>query len=526
MTENANLLQKAFEDELKFIHENFKFPYESVKRGDEVKSCINGRYYKLVDSLNVSLSYNIFRDYTINPDHVYCSNSQNFYCLSSQTRVFSYAIKVGYMFYWVPKSYIQRDEGKLYLDRKGEEEVGIIKVASNYHLKSEIDYLISIGEVLKPADRPDMFYLKHDCTYVEDKEAYYFEPYSEFPDALFVQDTERLFSTEDAAQEFYHNELSYVEGEGWYTDGYARDNFYYHEYDGSYRTYPDYDDEYGELDCYEFAPEEQWGYETKKKGRTSSPVNGQLYYGLELEYEIKDNSYDDDTIERLKDTAHELEFGACSDGSLRNGLEFKSKPLCISLAKKRAMELINKVKSDITSKPSCGIHVHISKQGLTLLQIGLIQDFIYNSHNDGFLNALSGRSPNTYCQRDGGYSKTSRLRKYALTKTKINKDGKGFRGGEKYEALNFQHNHTIEFRLFRSSVREHRVIGRIEFVQALVQYTSNANRLPFHELRKFENFVEFVKKAGRKRFPMLLELMYEKELLTKPPQKGEEKQCA
>lgn len=361
-----------------------------------------------------------------------------------------------------------------------------------------------------------------DCIQFIDTEEYAIDARSAYRSAVQILDTDDWYSDTWS----WTDDIVYVEGEGFYTHDYACDNYHQHD-DGDWYDYPeerDYDcDE--ELDDYGFNPASKWGFETLKGGKTTNAVKKQLYYGLELEYEIDDS---DDAYE-LRQTAHDLEFGASADGSLDCGVEFKSKPLCIDLVKERVPALLSRVRGSVHAERTCGLHIHLSKSGLTLMQIGLIQDFLYNDHNNEFINKLAGRKPNTYCQRNGDYGKLGRIR--PIENYKFDASGnriidprthnfivekkKDFWGGEKYEALNFCRKDTIEFRLFAGSMRPHRVLGRVEFVQALVEWTGDTERRTFAEVRDFQQFLNFIKNSGRKRFPNLLELCYEKELLIK-----------
>lgn len=409
---------------------------------------------------------------------------------------------------FVPSSMLQEsfpDEGFSHIVI-GENKYPITRlVKGRLILVSELESTLeNYDDLTKPIDGEGFYEFNEQLRFVEDKEVYVNNIDEVYPDYIFVEDENTWYSSIDQAYN-----LVYVDGNGWYTHEYARYEFYLHG-DGCYYDYEEEGRPYGELDDYGFRPEDEWGYETKKLGKTTSPLRGQLYYGLELEYEINRDS----DIEDLVETAHNLEFGGCEDGSLSEGIEFKSKPLCIELAKSRTAQLLKDVRHDVRSERTCGLHVHVSKAGLSLMQIGLIQDFIYNKDNREFLSRLAGRPPNSYCQREFDYGVTGRLAKILETTEKVRT--KDFMGGDKYEALNMCHTNTIEFRLFRSSINEVRTIGRIEFIQALIQWTSSSTRLPFNQVRNHTNFVEFVKKSGRKRFPMLLQLMYEKGILLKP----------
>jgi hypothetical protein len=383
------------------------------------------------------------------------------------------------------------------------------------YTKSYIDLGIAEGTIVETLEPNKVFQYKHITECVElVGGGFVCRVASGLGYVMVEQNNETLYykNLDEALQDFDY--LVFIHDQCYYvTESYAQNNYYFHERTEEWNSYPEAEEEYyqddDELDEYGFNPARKWGFESAKHGKTTKAVQGELYYGIELEYELDSSP----SIEAIKETAHDLEFGACHDGSLNRGVEFKSKPLTVSLLKKRVKALLNIVKSDVVAESTCGIHIHLSRSGLTLFQVGLMQEFIYNQHNFEFLDKLSGRSPNKYCQRNGGYKLTSRLE--AVSEPLIKSRKKDYLWSGRYEAINFESRDTIEFRMFASSKQEVRVVGRIEFVEALVSWCSSSSRLSRVDTINHEKFLEFVKKSGAKKYPMLLELMYDKGILVK-----------
>jgi hypothetical protein len=490
-------LQMAYE----FAKGPTLFPYESrqTARGQEIRDQLTGKWY------SPSFATSCKRDVLLSSIYYHTSNSEKFDKLFSDSNFVFNGIVTR-----VPRAWLDSTEEKptKFVVDGVEYELTEVRWAYNtkFILKSEFEYLKTMKQVVRPSDNAAIWTHISECVFFEDTEEYILNVNESYPDFIYIENDNEYYTDELAVP----YDIVYVNDYGWYCLDYAIDNFYQHSYNGDWYDYPE-EDEYG-LDDYSFDPASYWGYETKKSGNKRRPIKGQLYYGLELEYEL-DDPYDSSVTSELVNDAHELHFGACEDSSLDEGVEFKSKPLCIELVKKRTEKLLNEIRGRVSSASTCGLHIHVSKSALSLMQIGLIQEFIYNPENKEFINKISGRSPNTYCQRNFSYKKTSRLAEGCGQGGDEKK--KDFYCNEKYEALNFQHTHTIEFRMFRSSMRKHRVIGRIEFIQALIQWCGVSCRQTSLDVIDHKNFIEFVKTSGRKRFPMLLELMYEKDILQK-----------
>lgn len=180
------------------------------------------------------------------------------------------------------------------------------------------------------------------------------------------------------------------------------------------------------------------------------------FFGVELEVE----SVDGDRVEnakaiheRVNTPSRKLFFE--SDGSLTYGFEMITQPMSLPAHRElfkflEDKSLTKNLKSHNTT--TCGLHVHVSRAGMTDLQIGKIVSFVNDPKNEWFIRGIARRYASGFCQ----------------IKSKKVKD---CRSGDRYEAVNLTNRSTIEFRLFKGSLKYEAVIAAVEFCNAIVEYT-------------------------------------------------------
>lgn len=146
------------------------------------------------------------------------------------------------------------------------------------------------------------------------------------------------------------------------------------------------------------------------------------------------------------------------DSSLDSGFEIVTAPASLAQHTDRWVEFLDQnpartlgIKSFDTT--TCGMHVHVSRDGLSGLTIGKVLVFMHNPANTRHLEQLAGRSLNQ------GYGKVNANRKIT---DKGNYD--------RYEAVNLQPSRTIEFRLFRGTLSTNGFMKNLEFVHAIIAY--------------------------------------------------------
>lgn len=248
-----------------------------------------------------------------------------------------------------------------------------------------------------------------------------------------------------------------------YNERYVHDD-YDDEEDSVIRGYHAHDDDFSLIDS-------PW---TKANKR---------YFGVELEVECVDGN---------RNTAAQNIYNwfennrACNeqllyeeDGSINHGFEMISNPM--GLDKHREIwkwveqkELINPLRSHNTS--TCGLHVHVSKAGLSTLTISKVVCFVNNPSNQSLIKAIARRYSSGYC----------RAKHVTLAK--------GAERGDKYEMINLNKRHTMEFRIFRGTLNYNAIQAAIEFTNAVINFAAATSMEELSELK----FLEFIYKLEQR----------------------------
>lgn len=180
--------------------------------------------------------------------------------------------------------------------------------------------------------------------------------------------------------------------------------------------------------------------------------------GVELECESSDSSM---TGENAADCVSSLGTSfaiAKCDGSLRSGHGFELVTIPANLDEQREhwkaffRHVPRGLKSWDTSG-RCGMHVHASRAPLSGLTIGKILVFINSSDNQTFVEAIAGRRSQSWA---------------AFSDKKIS-DGKRC-NPNRYEAVNLQNSATIEFRIFRGSLKPERFLKNLDFIASTIAF--------------------------------------------------------
>jgi len=149
------------------------------------------------------------------------------------------------------------------------------------------------------------------------------------------------------------------------------------------------------------------------------------------------------------------------DGSLSNGFEMITDPMSLPALRElfkflNERRLTRPLKSHNTN--TCGLHVHVSKNKMTQLQIQKIVAFVNSPENEWLIRAVARRYS---C----GFSIVKDTKKI----------GKSIHlSSDRYEAVNLTSRRTIEFRIFKGSLKYEAVIAAIEFCHAIVEFCKPA----------------------------------------------------
>jgi len=235
--------------------------------------------------------------------------------------------------------------------------------------------------------------------------------------------------------------------------------------------------------AYNHRVEEELGFETKKERKYFAAPR----FGIELEYEQLTAAEVFQTLE-----GHALPK---SDGSIHSGVEIVTRPAYMDTHKEKLANFY--AKTTVQAASNTGMHVHIEKEGLSDYQIGFITEFLNSTELLPKTELVAGRkySANTYCKPNPVRKLTTGL-EYDFETKKLYREAT-----PKYSPLNTSKPKTVEIRIFSSPVSAEECFAKLDFVAALVQYSSPYSVHVKHLRDKFQwdNFIAFIA-ANKKEF--------------------------
>jgi hypothetical protein len=192
------------------------------------------------------------------------------------------------------------------------------------------------------------------------------------------------------------------------------------------------------------------------------------------------NQAADITSERHTDTLLHFE----TDGSLSDGFEMVTAPLGLDdHARLWKVALSPTMTRNLRSHDTttCGLHVHVSREGLSDLQVSKVVCFVNDPDNRELIEGVARRYGTRYCGVE---------RKRLGTAHEND--------GNRYQAVNLCNSKTIEFRIFRGSLKYSAVLAAIEFTNAVVDFCNPTGAAGFN--LKTPAFLDFINSmAMRKR---------------------------
>ena len=205
--------------------------------------------------------------------------------------------------------------------------------------------------------------------------------------------------------------------------------------------------------------------------RSSEDENTRLYFGIEVETEVRGGSYEGRRY--AAEYAVKLEQQGLaylkSDGSLECGFEIVSHPMTHSYFMNDAnilWETISTLKSNYEmmawGTKTCGLHVHISRAGFNggSHQHRFLQ-LVYN--NKDFYEVLAGRSSSHWAKFDDNVDPNTGRKSLKHKFDRL--------GSDRYSAVNTNNRNTLEMRIFRGSVNPRFIKSAIDLAHASVEYT-------------------------------------------------------
>ena len=195
-----------------------------------------------------------------------------------------------------------------------------------------------------------------------------------------------------------------------------------------------------------------------------------LYFGIEIETEVRGQSYADRKV--AAEYAVRLEGQGLaylkSDGSLECGFEIVTHPMTHQYyANAESLwEVIRTLKSEYGMMSwgtrTCGLHVHISRAGFNggSHQHRFLQ-LVYN--NKKLYELLAGRSASHWAKFDDNFDPSTGQ------KSLKHKFDRG--GSDRYSAVNTNNRNTLEMRIFRGSLNPRFIKSAIDLAHASVEFT-------------------------------------------------------
>lgn len=201
------------------------------------------------------------------------------------------------------------------------------------------------------------------------------------------------------------------------------------------------------------------------------------------------------------------------DGSLHYGFELITAPMGLDAQTRLWKSLLTPsltrgLRSHDTE--TCGIHVHVSRANLTPFQLSKISVFVNDPQNEKLIRAVARRYATGYCN---------------IKRKKMCIDA-GRSDGDRYQAVNLTNRHTVEFRIFRGSLKYETVMAAIEFANAVVEFCGTGSGVGADGLTT-NAFLDFMTRPDmhantRHLRPMLARRMALPDLAARAPSGSEE----
>lgn len=248
--------------------------------------------------------------------------------------------------------------------------------------------------------------------------------------------------------------------------------------------------------------------------------SGNLYYGVELEIDMAGE--DNDNAEELLDIANrgDERIYCKHDGSINDGFEIVSHPMSLdyhinkmnwSDIFERAIEM--EYRSHNTS--TCGLHIHASRSAFGKdydeqeKAIGRIVFFVEKHWNE--LVKFSRRTPDNLNRWAARYASISSTADETYKKAKDKNMGR-------YVAVNLTNYNTVEFRLFRGTLRYKTFIAALQLVDEICCCSINMTDKEIEEM----SWSEFVSRILPKRFELIEYLKSKKLYVNELTEESEE----
>lgn len=311
--------------------------------------------------------------------------------------------------------------------------------------------------------------------------------------------TDEIHACEDCGHIDHVDNGSWAYDENWVCSTCIDDNYRWSDNRDCYITCDDWHDEQDEYNDDEEDEDHIIGdYHDSKSvvGHIPSSYDNKkprILLGMELEVEVNDEYSRNDKAEELYE---EIKYVAdhngnmhqyCfieHDGSLNHGFEIVTGYTGLDVHAKQ-LEFFKNPWRGVRSHDTrtCGLHVHIDKRGVSLFHACKMVFFINDSNNQKLIKDIARRANADYAQ-----IKNKKASYQWLKRAKASGNPLNYLNEERREALNFQNEDTIEFRLFKGTLRYETIMACLEFTYATWFFTRDTG---VNELTT-PNFINFI----------------------------------
>lgn len=240
---------------------------------------------------------------------------------------------------------------------------------------------------------------------------------------------------------------------------------------------------------------------------TLSEKRGEFYGGVELE--IGTGGEIHRKAKMVMKVLGENKAYAKHDGSVDSGFEIVTHPCTLEFHRKEFgwKELCAKAVNlgyRGHDNQSCGMHVHVNRKflGKNSAEIDetVSKMILFVENNWSSVVKFSRREASRINQWAGNYSTRRPIEECKNKKEKCEKLINNAKSqGDRRRAINITNNHTIEFRLFRSTLKSNTIIANIEFCY-LLAYCCKKWTYSTVERTKFVNLKRQAEKLGLNEF--------------------------
>ncbi len=248
-------------------------------------------------------------------------------------------------------------------------------------------------------------------------------------------------------------------------------------------------------------------------------ADSDLYLGVELE--IDRGGEDKENAQQILDVANrDSERIYCKhDGSLSEGFEIVSHPMTVAYHKEKMnwKEVFDEAMSmDYLSHctETCGLHIHVNRDAFgeyIVDQEACISRivFFFEKHWDDLVR-FSRRKLSNLNRWASRYATISPTAKETYKKAKDSHAGR-------YVAVNLSNEETIEFRLFRGTLRYETFIATLQLVAFICELARNLSDRDFEEM----SWRDFVLKVDSEKMPELMSYLKIRQLYVNEPADAE-----